>query len=193
MRKKKIANILFYGSGTILFVFFAMVIFVNFNRDSRLLGVNYTHNNVLEPQESKEDDTEKEGLKLDREYETITFEGRIIRNPTPPKESNVTKPLEDDHLTKKENSRDVKVLVYNNTGVEGLHEKLKINIESLGFHVDLAEEDDKVRSMTVIVQQTEDEYGLQLLALLNKGQIIEEIQDDPAYKLLLVLGEDYIP
>jgi hypothetical protein len=195
MRIKKIVIILFYGAGTILFVFFAFVISFNFHRDSRLLGVNYSNNNNLGDKEVRRDDLGSIDSSQEVEYETIVFEGQIIRNPTPSKEITDKQQVEDKDKNDKELDRTskAKVLIYNNSGVPGLHDKLKTNIENLGFQVDLAQEEDKVRTITVIVQQTSDEYGLELLQFLKKGQLVEEIQENPAYDLLLVLGEDYIP
>jgi hypothetical protein len=198
-RIKNIWNKLFYTVGTVLVLFFVMVIGVNFLTTSRLFGENYTPVAVETAETPQNPQSEETPQKED--FETILFQAVQRNNQTDTKKEPQKKPVED----KEESSSNgaitknlgLKVRLYNYSGIPYLHEKLKLNLQNAGFMVDLEPQDNTRRNASLIVQQTQIKDGgkslLELQKLLKKVMVVEEWTENAEYDYLVVLAEDYLP
>lgn len=208
MNKKKIFDIAFYilGTGIVAVVFF--IVSINFYNNSRLLGQNYavvdsSDNEDKNFDESKDDyNIEDENESEDSEFDTIRFEAsEDVYIPISPVEDEemgkyVEAEAEDEDEQDSESlceEDSPRVLIYNHSGVEGLGDKIKENLENRGFCVELVNETDTRRGSTIVVEQTEDGFGVKVRDVLKTGQLVRELSKEPEHHVIIAIGEDYVP
>ncbi len=206
MNKKKIFDIAFYilGTGIVAIAFF--VVSINFYNNSRLLGENYavvdsSDNGDENSDESKDDyNNEDENGSEDSEFDTIEFEASedvyvpISREEDEERGKYVEAEDEDEQDSESLCEEDSpRVLIYNHSGVEGLGDKIKENLENRDFCVELVNETDTRRGSTIVVEQTEDGLGIKVRDALKTGQLVRELYEEPEHHVIIAIGEDYVP
>lgn len=207
MNKKKIFDIAFYifGTGVIAIVFF--IVSINFYNNSRLLGQNYVvvdsvdnedENSDESKDESKDDyNIEDENESEDSEFDTIKFEASedvyIPISREGDKERGKYVEIEEQDADGICEEWLPRVLIYNHSGVEGIGDKIKENLENRDFCVELVNETNTRRGSTIVIEQTDDGFGIKVRDALKTGQLVRELYEEPEHHVIIAIGEDYVP
>jgi polyisoprenyl-teichoic acid--peptidoglycan teichoic acid transferase len=88
--------------------------------------------------------------------------------------------------------RDIKVIILNSTGVNGLASEYKGKMEKLGYNVvEIGNYSKKVNS-TIINDYSERGYGELVYKDLKYGNVVEKEEENPPANIVVILGKDIL-
>ncbi|MDP4181523.1 MAG: LytR C-terminal domain-containing protein [Bacillota bacterium] len=171
--------------GSILLIVIALVVAVNFSKDSRIFAKqNPEPKSTVAITKNSPKPTEKEE---NNKYQEPSDRSTSKDNEATSGKSNVDK---DSKVEK--NSGKIKVEIINSSGKKGLGSTLGNTMKNSGLEV-VAVKSGAITSKTKIINRNNNDFALDVKKLVKMGSISKETIKNSKVDVTVILGSDYLP